>query len=87
MMSSIREMITSLQSLKADISDISSTMQRECEYINETVSKVHSDFGDQPSGQKLAISLHKAMLQATFADSALYRVGQGIDNATEMLRK
>jgi hypothetical protein len=86
-MSSIREIITSLQSLKSDVSDISGKMQRESEYINETISKVYSNFSDQPAGQKLVTSLNRAMLEVTFADSTLYRITKGLDDASEILRQ
>ena len=86
-MISIENIITSLQSLKADVSDISSKLTRESEYINETIGKVHSEFADQQEGQRLAVTLLKAMEELTFADSAMYRVSQGLDKAAEKLRK
>lgn len=86
-MVSISGMITSLTALKSDLSLVSARMQRECDYINETISKIQANFGDQAEGQAMAIAMYKALQEITMADSALYRVSQGIDTTVSELRK
>ncbi len=86
-MISINEMITALQSLKADVYEVSSVIQREQVYINETVNKVHANFSDQREGTDLIIGLHNARNDLMLADSAMYRVSQGLDETVNLLKQ
>ena len=46
-------------------------LQRESQYVTETMQKVQSNFGGQPAGQQLVTALYGVINSLGAADSAL----------------
>ena len=62
-------------------------LERERNYILETMEKVQSNFGDQKAGQQLVITLYNVINTLAEADSALYRLRSRIAPYISQTRK
>ena len=68
---SIIELTERLRTVSERAAKNTGNLQRESQYVTETMHKVQSNFGDQPAGQQLVTALYGVVNSIAAADSAL----------------
>ena len=83
----IQEFCEQLNALSERAKDSMDKLERERNYVIETMQKTQGSFGDQPPGQKLVTTLYHANNALTSADSALYMLRSRIESDIQQTRK
>ncbi len=83
----IQEFCEQLNALSERAKDSMDKLERERNYVIETMQKTQGSFGDQPPGQKLVTTLYHANNALTSADSALYMLRSRIESYIQQTRK
>ena len=83
----IQEFCEQLSALSERARESVEKLERERNYVLETMQKTQSSFGDQPPGQKLVTTLYHVNNALTAADSALYTLRSRIESYTQQIRK
>ena len=83
----IQEFCEQLTALNERVKDAMEHLERECNYVNETMQKTQGSFGNQPAGQKIVTTLYYVNNTLNAADSELYKLSSRIENYIQQVRK
>ena len=78
-MTNFEELIGQLQVISERANSNIKSLERERNYVLETMEKVQKSFGDQRPGQLLVTELYNALNSLDFAVSSLYALRTSID--------
>lgn len=83
----IQEFCEQLNSLSERAKESMDKLERERNYVIETMQKTQASFGDQQPGQKLVTMLYHVNNALTAADSALYTLRSRVSSYIQETRK
>ena len=86
-MINIDEICSRLQSADADIGKIIGQLETERGWLNETISRVQANFGDQQVGQALIAKLYQTLENIQQAGHRLYQSQAEIKNYISYIRR
>lgn len=86
-MTNIEELIGQLQVISERANSNIKSLERERNYVLETMEKVQKSFGDQRPGQQMVTELYHAINSMAFTDSSLNALRTAIDRYINQLKK